>query len=158
MYSVFSYVKLNFVSLISHHCRACSHVASFSLYRTTKWRVQLNKLSFVSLALHHCRTCSDVKISSVRFSSRWYLCAGKIRYALRPVSQKFPQSCFCQHHKDCITSLCGMFTLRHVLRHVHFTACSLYGMFYGMFTLRHVLRHVQLHFTSKQHGNLRASS
>ena len=31
---------------------------------------------------------------SVQFSSKWYLCTRKCPYALHPVSQNFPQSCF----------------------------------------------------------------
>ena len=37
------------------------------------------------------RACLIVQFSSLHFSSRWYLSARKIPYALRPVSQKFPQ-------------------------------------------------------------------
>ena len=62
----------------------CSNLKTTPVYRKI-----LASFSAPSLARAHC---DFVSTSSVQISSGWYLCARKSPYALRPVSQKFPQT------------------------------------------------------------------
>ena len=51
------------------------------------------KCQLQTVDYHKSQNASEQN-SSVQFSSKWYLCARKSPYALRPVSQNFPQRCF----------------------------------------------------------------